>query len=181
MNVKEALQGDEWLGHPLHPALVAGPIGMWILSLALDGAAAVSKNKCVQEAADFAMLGGLVGAGMAAATGIAEYTRVPTEKRVLNTALTHGSLNAAATSLFAINASVRNGRRKAGRPGGLIPKLLSLAGVAIVGYTGWLGGTLVYRHGVAVQTEGTEAEKQTQRQIPGQAVDQTEMEARAGI
>ncbi len=153
MELKEALQGDKWLGHPVHPALIAGPIGMWTLSLVLDGVATFSRNECIQEAADLAVVGGVVAAGAAAATGIAEYTRVPTENRVLDQALLHGTLNASALLLYSINAMIRQGRRKTGRPRGFIPKVLSLLGAGIVGYSGWIGGSMVYNHGVAVQAE----------------------------
>jgi uncharacterized membrane protein len=45
-------------------------------------------------------------------------------------------------------------------PGAFFPVLLSLAGVLLLGYSGWLGGELVYVHGVGVQPQRKRAEKE---------------------
>ncbi|MBI2842350.1 MAG: DUF2231 domain-containing protein [Armatimonadetes bacterium] len=149
MNTVETLQGDKWLGHPLHPALVALPIGLWVFSSVLDGIASITRSESVQEAADLAVTGGLVGATVSAATGIAEFARVP-DGHPEEHAVIHGALNAAATGLFAVNALMRSSRRSRRQPVGILPKLLSLVGVGIIGYTGWIGGDLVFKHGIGV-------------------------------
>ena len=41
---KNALHGV-WLGHPLHPALVAVPLGAWTTAVSLDVAAAASNDR----------------------------------------------------------------------------------------------------------------------------------------
>ena len=38
-----------------------------------------------------------------------------------------------------------------------VPLWLSVAGVALLGISGWLGGKMVYEHGVAVDIEGITA------------------------
>lgn len=159
MDAKEVLQGDSWLGHPVHPALVAVPIGSWIFSLVMDGLAAVTKNECAQEAADKAITVGLVGAGLSAATGIAEFARTKPDSEAQSSALLHGSLNAAGMALYGINAAVRSARRASGRPTGVLPKFLSLVGVATVTFTGFLGGDMAFRSGVGVQIDKVESQE----------------------
>jgi uncharacterized membrane protein len=162
-NLEKALQGDAWLGHPVHPTLVSLPIGIWMFGVLMDGLATVTRNKCLQEAADDAVTAGLVGAGVSAATGLGEFLRVPRTEYVQKVALTHAVINVSAVTIYSVNAIVRNGRRAAGRPGGFIPKLLSLVGMGLIGYSGWLGGNLVFRHGTSVRVEHdetTHAQKQ---------------------
>jgi uncharacterized membrane protein len=153
MKTIDVLQGDKWLGHPVHPALVSVPIGAWVFSLVMDGVATVSKSQCAQEAADFAITAGLVGAGLSASAGVSEFLRVPDSGDAVDDAVTHGALNVGATALYAVNALIRSSRRGRGKPVGAFPKLLSLIGVAAIGYTGWLGGNLVYSHGTAVHID----------------------------
>lgn len=184
MDTEKFLQGDDWLGHPIHPALVAGPIGLWIFSLLMDGATSVSKNKCIQEAADRAMTVGLVAAGLAAATGLAEYSRVPKDEQAKRDAFTHGMLNAGTASLYGVNAAIRSKRRGEGKSTGLLPKIMSLAGVAVIGYTGWLGGGLAYNYGTGVSQERGEREKKRREELTAKArqtARRVKEEAKAGI
>jgi uncharacterized membrane protein len=152
-NLEKFLQADSWFGHPVHPALVAFPIGMWCLGTTMDFISIFTKNKCIQEAADHSVTAGLVGAGMAAATGLGEFMRVPKDEHAQSTALTHATVNVSAVAVNSINAIIRNGRRATGRPGGALPKFLSLVGISLISYSSWLGGSLVYRHGTAVNVE----------------------------
>ncbi len=173
MDTKQVLKGEDWLNHPLHPAFVAVPIGVWIFSLVMDGLASVTKSECAQEAADRAVTVGLFGAGLSAATGIAEFTRTRKDSQEENIALTHGALNAAGTALYGINAAIRSSRRAQGRPTGFLPKFLSLVGVLTLGYTGWLGGEMAYVHGVGQMPERA---KQGEEQEPSSKLPRRERE-----
>jgi|GEM_PF-3463450 len=178
MKTTELLQGDEWLGHPAHPAFVTLPIGLWTFGLLMDMIASITKNECAQDAADYAVTAGLVGAGLSAATGLGEFLRVPAEGQPLQDGLTHGALNVGAVGLYSINAIIRNGRRGAGRPGGFLPKLLSMVGVGAIAYSGWLGGMLAYKHGVGVQVEGGTGKKNQPESSAEPASQQPERETR---
>jgi len=158
MEIEKVLQGDSWLGHPVHPAMISIPIGFWLFGSIMDGIAAVTGSECAQEAADYAIIGGVVGAGIAAATGVGEFLRVPQGNTAQRDAVTHGALNAAATAIFGVSASLRTGQHGRGKSTGILPKLLSLAGVGVIIYTGWLGGKLAYSYGVGVQKEHIEEE-----------------------
>ncbi len=153
MNTRELLQGDAWLGHPLHPGLVSVPVGLWLAGSVMDLIASFSKSECAQAAADDAVMGGVVGAAASVVTGLAEYTRTDKDTPAQEDAFLHGALNVTAMALNVTSSGVRIARLTRRRPGGFIPKLLSLGAAGIVIYTGWLGGVLAYRHGVGVKME----------------------------
>ena len=95
---KNAMHGV-WLGHPLHPALVAVPIGAWTTAVALDVAADVNHDRGMARAADFAIAVGLAGAVVPAITGLTDWSETSGSAR--RTGLVHGLLNVVATGLFA--------------------------------------------------------------------------------
>lgn len=138
--VTDALHG-EWLGHPLHPILVHLPLGGWMIAAALDHLPARSPG-ANDAAADRALLLGTLGAVGTIATGWADWSNTRGQAR--RTGLIHGALNEAA---FVLNVGSLLARRR-GRRG--LGKALSGAalGVAVAG--GFLGGELVYRHGLGV-------------------------------
>ena len=161
MDTKEFMQGDKWLGHPLHPALVAIPIGAWVFSLIMDSIAVSTGNKCAQEAADASLNLGLVGAGVSAVAGLTEFLRVPDEKEVMDTATNHGMCNLAITSTYAVNAVIRAARRNQGKSAGFLPRLMSAVCAASIVYSGWLGGNMVFNKGVGMH-KAPETQKQLQ-------------------
>ena len=63
-----------WLGHPLHPALVAVPLGAWTAALALDAMESISGRRELAAGADAAIAVGLVGAAGAAVTGLTDWS-----------------------------------------------------------------------------------------------------------
>jgi len=134
--------------HPIHPMLVAIPIGLWLFSLACDVihlAGATSGNWLV--VARYTMVGGIFGALVAALPGFIDMLSLPWQlKRV---ALVHMAINLTVVGLYVVNALLRaNGAESATA----MPYWLSLIAVAMLAVSGWLGGKLVYVHGVAVDT-----------------------------
>lgn len=138
--ITETLSGT-WLGHPVHPLLIAVPIGTWLGAVLLDWVGGDDTDK----AADI-----LVGAGLAAAvptiaTGYNDWADTePANDAVRRVGLVHAALNAIAVALFGASlASRTNGDRLAGR-------LLALAGTGAMGMGGYLGGHLSYKEAVGV-------------------------------
>lgn len=138
---KNAMHGV-WLGHPLHPALVAVPIGAWTTAVSLDVAAAANNDRGLARAADFAIAVGLVGAIGSAVTGLTDWSETSGQAR--RTGLVHGLLNVAATGLFAVSYLLRKtGSRAAGQA-------CSAAGLTAASAAGYLGGALVFDHRIGV-------------------------------
>lgn len=132
------LASGTMLGHPLHPVLVAIPMGSWTAATYLDltGGDAEAARRLVG-------LGNLA-AIPAALTGANDWkTSAGAERRV---GFVHAVLNYTALGLHGASWLAR-GRGRRVRGAGL-----SLAGAAVLGAAGWLGGHLTYGLGVGVDT-----------------------------
>jgi uncharacterized membrane protein len=143
-------------GHPLHPALVAVPIGAWIASLVFDVAShLVSDGQFLAEGSRWLIGLGVLGALAAATVGFLDLFAIPTGTRAFRIALVHMSLNLIVTAAYAIGFVIR-----AGQPAGPVPVgplLLSAVALAVLTVSGYLGGELAYRYGVRVADETTQA------------------------
>jgi uncharacterized membrane protein len=147
--------------HPIHPMLVPLPIGMWVLSLACDIIAAFSANPATWKiVALYAMVGGIIGALAAAIFGLIDLLSLPHDIR--STAITHMVINLTVVVLFVIDAWLRIASPDAG-VGAAAPVWLSVIALVLLVVSGWLGGKMVYRFGVAVDTETICAEPRTAR------------------
>ena len=91
---------------------------------------------------------------LAALPGFVDYTSLRGSK-VKSLGTWHMILNLTVVVLFAINFYLRTESGLDATGGStMIPFALSLIGVVLLGISGWLGGEMVYVHGVGVDTEG---------------------------
>jgi uncharacterized membrane protein len=138
-SVLDALHG-EFLGHPLHPILVHLPLGGWMLAGLLDFMPGGDERTA--HAADVVLTLSTLGAVPTIATGWVDWSNTRGQAR--RTGLIHGAVNEVA---FLLNvgsvAARRRGNRRLGKAlsGGAL-------GLAVAG--GFLGGQLVYGHGLGV-------------------------------
>ncbi len=131
-------------GHPIHPMLVAIPIGLWIFSFVCDLAYAFgSGNEEWRLVALYTLAGGIVGALLAALPGFIDMLSLPFP--VKRTALIHMAINLTVVALYAVNLWLR--LQDAGHGTVLT---LSIVGIGLLVISGWLGGKMVYEEGVAV-------------------------------
>jgi uncharacterized membrane protein/nitrite reductase/ring-hydroxylating ferredoxin subunit len=147
--IKHLLQGRP-LGHPLHPILNHFPIALFVVSLLFDAGTlfGYGGNPLVL-AAFYTMILGVVMGVLASVTGLADYVDIRADHPGKRNATLHMGLNLTMLVLYAVNLNLRNGDLGAGSTP-LLPLLLSLAGVGIIGASGYLGGQLVYDDGVGV-------------------------------
>lgn len=128
------------IGHPLHPALIAMPLGSWMAATYLD---LVGGRRNRRAARHLIGLGNLT-ALPTAITGANDWaTTVGAERRV---GFVHGALNSVALMLFVGSWWAR----WRGRP--VKGVALSLAGAGTMSVAGWLGGHLAYALGVGIDT-----------------------------
>ena len=132
--------------HPLHPMLIPLPIGMWILSLACDIIFFATGDIMWSIMAFHSMAGGVIGALLAALPGLVDLVTM-NASYVKRLGIWHGGINMLIVAMFAINLLWRRG----GEPGAAGPVVLSIVAVLLLAVSGWLGGELVYVHGVAVE------------------------------
>jgi uncharacterized membrane protein len=140
-------------GHPFHGILVTIPIGAWLASLVFDIAAlATDDAEAFARGAKLLVAIGIVGAVLAGAVGLLDLSQLAKGTRARRIALTHMSLNLAAIAFFAVSLALRAQTDDVSVPG----MALGIAGLAIIGASGFLGGELAYRYGVRVADEETQ-------------------------
>jgi uncharacterized membrane protein len=143
-------------GHPLHPALVAVPIGAWSASFIFDVAShVVDEPQFLAQGSRWLIGLGVLGAVVAAGVGLLDLFAIPGGTRAFRTALVHMSINLTVTVLYAVGFLVRT------HPSGPVaagPLALSAVALVALGVGGYLGGQLAYRYGVRVADEVTQAE-----------------------
>jgi nitrite reductase/ring-hydroxylating ferredoxin subunit/uncharacterized membrane protein len=146
--VKDALHGT-WLGHQLHPMLIAGPIGMWSSALLLD----LTAGKTGRDAARRLVGAGVLAAVPTAASGFADWSELGTARRPKRVGLVHASANTLTAVLYGASwLARRRGDHVRGRA-------LALAGAAGLAVGGYLGGHLSYAEGVGVNRNADEPKK----------------------
>jgi uncharacterized membrane protein len=133
--------------HPLHPMLVPFPIGLWVFSLVADLIAISGWGTPVWSAvARYTMAGGIVGGVLAAAAGLVDFFTLKGDT-VRRLGIAHLVLNVIILGLFAVNFVLRT----YGNVGVATTVSISVVAVLLLDISGWLGGELVYVHGVAVE------------------------------
>lgn len=129
-----------WLGHPLHPTAVLAPLSCFVSASVLDLLGGRSGRRAARR-----LLGlGIVSAVPAAAAGLSDWADTSgAERRV---GVVHALANTAALTLYATSW------RQRGRGAAVRGTVTALAGTALTGAAGYLGGHLSYRRGVGVDT-----------------------------
>lgn len=141
-------------GHPVHPALVAVPIGAWIASFVFDVASRlVSDGHFLAEGSRWLIGLGVLGALAAALAGFLDLVAIPPGTRAFRIAIAHMSINLTVTGLYGVGFALRGGSADRVGWGPLVLSAVALAGL---GVGGWLGGTLAFRYGVRVADEATQ-------------------------
>jgi uncharacterized membrane protein len=133
--------------------LVPLPIGLFTAALVFDLLRVGTDRPGWGDVAFWCIAAGLVGGLLAALPGLIDYTGLRGPARRIAT--WHLAMNLTLVALFAVNLWLRteSGRAVAG-PGMGLPLALSIAGVALMSVSGWLGGEMVYRHRVGVEEPG---------------------------
>jgi uncharacterized membrane protein len=135
--------------HPIHPMLIVFPLGLWIFSLVSDFVYVIGWGGGVwTDVAFYTMAGGFVGALVAAVPGLIDFLAL-TDARVKKIGWAHMLINLTVVGSFAVNLWLRT----QSAPGATLPRVLSAIAVVLLGISGWLGGTMVYVHGVAVESQ----------------------------
>ena len=131
-------------GHPIHPMLVGIPIGLFVFAMVADLASMVNgASDAWRTVAFYCIGGGIVGALLAAPFGLIDLLSIRDE-RAKKIGIMHMGINLAVVALFVINFILRwQGASNA------TPFLLTVLAVVLLLVSGWLGGEMVFRHGVA--------------------------------
>jgi uncharacterized membrane protein len=138
-------------GHPIHPMIIPFPIALWVFSLVADLVYLWRGNPVWKDwIAFYTLLGGIIMAAVAAIPGLIDWLSI-TDRNVVKIANWHARLNVIALLVFAASFFLRtsSGATLIGESY-TIPVALSVLGVILITISGWLGGEMVFKHGVAV-------------------------------
>ena len=131
-------------GHPLHPMLVPVPIGLWVAALVTDIVFVADGSAGWAQASRWLIGGGLAGALLAAVAGFIDFAG-NANIRAFRDAWLHLFANLSVVLVQGVNLILR---LPDVRVAGSIGIILSLVAAAVLLFSGWKGGELVFRHGV---------------------------------
>lgn len=134
-------------GHPVHPMLVAFPIGLFATSFFFDLIRLGGAGEGFSVAAFYMIAAGIVGGLAAAVFGLVDYLAIPRRTRAKTIGAFHGILNVVIVALFVFSWGIRYGDPAAVSGSAVV---LSAIAVTLALASGWLGGELVDRLGVGV-------------------------------
>jgi uncharacterized membrane protein len=134
--------------------IIPFPIGLWVFSLFADFTYLWRGNPVWRDyIAFYTLLAGIIGAAVAAIPGFFDWLSLK-DPKVVKVANWHARLNVIALLIFAASFYLRT-TSGAGLVSGsyTIPVALSVLGVILISISGYLGGELVFKHGVAVDAQ----------------------------
>jgi uncharacterized membrane protein len=137
-------------GHPLHPPFTDATIGAYTVAAVLGilAYAGVSEPS-LTRAWWLALLVGLGATVLTALTGLVDWLSISWRTPLWWTATWHMVSMLTATAFFALAAVFGHDRYAAGEMGGRT-FVLSLIGFSALTLGGWLGGSVVFKHGMRV-------------------------------
>jgi len=128
--------------------LVMFPIALFITGFVFDVIAVFTDNGTYSQVGFWCVTVGLIGAVLAALTGVADWSKIPTNTRAKAVGIRHGVLNSVVLVLFLISWALRINAPEHRVSGFLV--VVELVAVAVAGVAAWLGGELVDRLGIGV-------------------------------
>ena len=142
------------LGHPIHQMLIPFPFGLLATAVIFDVIYLFVSNPATADTlstvAFWMIAAGIVGGLVASPFGLIDWLAIPQGTRAKSVGLLHGVGNLVVLVLFALSLWLRYGSPLQAHQPTTLALILSFAGFALAGLTGWLGGELVDRLGVGV-------------------------------
>jgi len=151
--------------HPIHPMLVAFPIAFLYGALGFDAAGRLANWPGGWATGAYLSLAAIASGLIAAIPGLIDYMyAVPPQSSGRARATQHMLINVSALAAFAVGWAFRDRTTLVPGAGTL---LLEAAGVGLVTWGGWLGGTLVYRNQIGVDHRYARAGKWKEQAVEG--------------
>lgn len=131
----------------IHPSIVHFPIAVLPIAIGADLLGRLTGSRSLSEVGRMLMPVAAVGAAVSAATGLIAQQEVNATGTAADILVTHRNLNLSLTAITALMAARRWSEDKAGSA----YLALGLAGLGALSYSAYLGGKMVYEHGVGVK------------------------------
>jgi uncharacterized membrane protein len=151
-----------FLGHPIHALSIVLPLGALSMSVVVDILNLIDERQIWKDAA-YVLIGLGVIAGLAVAVpGLIDWLSLPRDHEAKSIGLLHAASNSIGLILFALSWYLRYDQPDNWSTAALI---CSLLGITALSVGGWLGGEMVYRHGVGMDLESDTAGSVRQRTL----------------
>lgn len=155
---------------PVHPAIVHFPVALVTLSVVADFIAYFARSSSLGTAAWWALAGGAIGAAIAIPAGLFDMNREKIAHDAHARVHTHMKVGLVLFTAIAVLAIWRwRIYIDSGDGPGWGYLIAALCVLVLTHFQGWLGGELVYSHGVGVTAtgQGTEAASAKPRSSTG--------------
>ena len=137
------------LGHSIHQMLIVLPLGLLVTAVIFDIVRLLGGGMQWGQVAYWMIGAGVIAGLVAAPFGFIDWLGIPPGTRAKRIGAIHGIGNVIVVVLFAASWLLRRPFPEAPPSSGYV---FSFLGFAIAAFTGWLGGELVSRLGVGVQS-----------------------------
>jgi uncharacterized membrane protein len=138
------------LGHPIHPMLIVLPLGLFIGAVVFDAIYLWRGSATIATVGYWNIAGGILGGLLAAVFGLIDWLAIPAGTRAKRIGIWHALSNVTAILGFALVFWTRYSSGHLATTTGLFTIEVIALLVGAVG--GWLGGELVDRLGVGVDS-----------------------------
>jgi uncharacterized membrane protein len=142
------------LGHPVHPMLVAFPIGFYGGTLGGFVIYCITKHIFWFQLGIALNLAGVISAAVAAIPGLIDWIYLPANSGAKTTGSMHMFLNVTALSIFATNAFLEFPKWNDAAPASALPIILSASGMLTTIGAGFLGWKMIATHHVGIDETG---------------------------
>jgi uncharacterized membrane protein len=149
----------------VHPSIVHFPVALLPVAVGADLLGRVTGSERLSDVGRVLMPVAAASAAVAAATGLVAQEEVAAEGVARDLLTTHRNLNLSLVTLSTALAAWR-WRRETPSAGYLA---LALAGIGAMTYSAYLGGKMVYEHGVGVKPADGLRDGDSPELLPGQA------------
>ena len=143
-------------GHPLHPMLAHFPVACWVLATLCDGLAFAGYGPAWIYAA-LLLAAGLALAVPAMIAGFVDLTKI-SDDSAATLANYHMMLMGGAWTIYLIALLTRLKEKTLIEDPAILPIVLSVSGLVTMAAGGWLGGQLVYHHGIGTRFQNMKKE-----------------------
>lgn len=131
----------------IHPSVVHFPIAVLPIAIGADLLGKLTGSRSLSEVGRVLMPVAAVGAAVSAATGLIAQQEVNATGTAADILVTHRNINASLTVITALMAARRWSQDEPSNA----YLALGLAGLGALSYSAYLGGKMVYEHGVGVK------------------------------
>jgi uncharacterized membrane protein len=131
--------------------VIVFPLALFVTGTVFDLIALGSDNSAFDEVGYWNVAAGIIGAVVAALTGLLDWTGIPAGTRAKRIGLLHGGANSVVLVLFVISWLTRVDNTAHHASAGAV--ILQVLAVLISGVAAWFGGELVDRLGIGVDDD----------------------------